>query len=212
MGSYNRTKTNTFKSGRLRKFARTITRRFPSQHIIASRIYIRSPKRKDWRTWVDLRRNSYDFLKEWEPFWSLADCTKSAYMRQLRMQKVKAINDQAYAFLCFDLEQDVLLGGINISNVQRGISQTANIGYWLGEEFTNQGYMNEAMIAILPFLFEQMKFNRVQAYTLPENKRSRNLLHKLNFREEGLIRKCMKINDIWRDHILYSKLAEEHLK
>ena len=128
------------------------------------------------------------------------------------MQKVKAINDQAYAFLCFDLEQDVLLGGINISNVQRGISQTANIGYWLGEEFTNQGYMNEAMMAILPFLFEQMKFNRVQAYTLPENKRSRNLLHKLNFREEGLIRKCMKINDVWRDHILYSKLAEEHLK
>ena len=212
MGSYNRIKTNTFKSGRLRKLARTITRRFPSQHIIASRTYIRSPKRKDWRSWVNLRRNSYDFLKEWEPSWSLADCTKSAYMRQLRMQKVKAINDQAYAFLCFDFEQDVLLGGINISNVQRGISQTANIGYWLGEEFTNQGYMNEAMIAILPFLFEQMKFNRVQAYTLPENKSSRNLLHKLNFREEGLIRKCMKINDDWRDHILYSKLAEEHLK
>ena len=70
--------------------------------------------------------------------------------------------------------------------------------------------MKESLEVIDPFLFEQMKFNRLQAFTLPENIPSRNLLNKLKFKEEGLIRKCMKINDVWRDHVLYSKLAQEH--
>jgi len=208
--TYKRMKINTFKTGRFRKFARSITGRFPNQYILGSRTFIRSPKRRDWRAWVDLRRNSYEFLKEWEPIWEIKDCNKAAYMRQLRIQKFKAVNDQAYTFLCFEMQQELLLGGINISNIQRGVAQTANIGYWLGEEYTNKGYMKESLEAMLPFLFEQMKFNRLQAFTLPKNIPSRNLLNKLKFKEEGLIRKCMKINDVWRDHVLYSKLAQEH--
>ena len=126
------------------------------------------------------------------------------------MQKIKSANDQGYSFLCFDIEDNTLLGGINISNVQRGIMQTANIGYWLGENHINKGYMRESMKIMIPFLFDQMKLNRIQAYTLPENSSSRNLLEKLKFQEEGLIRNCMKINDAWRDHLLYSKLAKEY--
>ena len=166
--TYKRMKINTFKTGRFRKFARSITGRFPNQYILGSRTFIRSPKRRDWRAWVDLRRNSYEFLKEWEPIWEIKDCNKAAYMRQLRIQKFKAVNDQAYTFLCFEMQQELLLGGINISNIQRGVAQTANIGYWLGEEYTNKGYMKESLEAMLPFLFEQMKFNRLQAFTLPE--------------------------------------------
>ena len=112
--------------------------------------------------------------------------------------------------MCFDIEDNTLLGGINISNVQRGIMQTANIGYWLGEKHTKKGYMIESLEIIFPFLFDQMKLNRIQAFTLPENSYSRNLLVKLKFEEEGLIRNCMKINDVWRDHLLYSKLAKEY--
>lgn len=207
---YRKMKINSFRAGRLRKLARSIAGRFPNQYLLGSRVYIRSPKRKDWKEWVALRRNSYKFLKEWEPFWDLSDCNRTSYMRQLKMQKIKSANDQGYSFLCFDIEDNTLLGGINISNVQRGIMQTANIGYWLGEKYTKKGYMIESLEIIFPFLFDQMKLNRIQAFTLPENSSSRNLLVKLKFKEEGLIRNCMKINDVWRDHLLYSKLAKEY--
>ena len=83
--------------------------------------------------------------------------------------------------------------------------------YALSISYARKGYMRESMKIMLPFLFDQMKLNRIQAFTLPENSSSRNLLVKLKFEEEGLIRNCMKINDVWRYHLLYSKLAKEYL-
>ena len=87
--------------------------------------------------------------------------------------------------------------------------QTGNIGYWLGKDFTSKGYMYESIYTLLPYIFDQIKLNRVQAYTLEENKSSRKLLESLNFKKEGILRNSMKINNVWRDHILYSRLKND---
>ena len=41
--------------------------------------------------------------------------------------------DRAYSFLIFKIDDKTLLGGINIGNVRRGVSQSASLGYWIGE-------------------------------------------------------------------------------
>ena len=41
-------------------------------------------------------------------------------------------------------------GGISISNIQRGVIQTGNIGYWMGEKFASNGYMYESISTLLP--------------------------------------------------------------
>ena len=130
-------------------------------------------------------------------------------MRQLRLQRTRAAYDQAYSFLCFRKSDKSLLGGINVSNIERGVMQTGNIGYWLGKDFTSKGYMYESIYTLLPYIFDQIKLNRVQAYTLEENKSSRKLLESLNFKKEGILRNSMKINNVWRDHILYSRLKND---
>ena len=99
---------------------------------------------------------------------------------------------------------------INISNIQRSVVQTCNIGYWLGEPNIKKGYMEESMRSIIPYIFKNLKINRIQAFTLNDNISSRNLLEKLNFKKEGVLREAMKINNVWEDHILYALLNSDH--
>ena len=79
----------------------------------------------------------------------------------------------------------------------------------MGEKFASNGYMYESISTLLPYIFHQIKLNRIQAYTLEDNEASRKLLEKLGFKQEGTLRKSMKIDNIWRDHILYSKLYSD---
>jgi len=204
-------KTKSFKGNRLKKIAYVLKGYFPHNYIESSRVIIRHPKRRDWRSWVSLRKNSYEFLKKWEPYWELSQCNRSNYMKQLRLQRTKAAYDQAYSFLCFKKGSKTLIGGINISNIQRGVIQTANLGYWLGKEHTGHGYMEESINTIIPYIFSQLKINRIQAFTLKENIASKRLLEKVNFKEEGVLRKAMKINNEWSDHILYSLLKSDNI-
>ncbi len=202
-------KTKSFKGNRLKKIAFALKGYFPHNYIESQRVIIRHPKRRDWKAWVNLRRESYGFLQKWEPYWSLNQCNKSNYMRQLKLQRTKAAYDQAYSFLCFEKHNKVLLGGINISNIQRGVIQTCNIGYWLGEKNTGKGYMQESIKALIPYIYEQLKIHRIQAFTLEDNIPSRKLIEKVNFKKEGVLREAMQINNEWRDHVIYSLLLDD---
>lgn len=205
-------KTKSFKGNRLKKIAYALKGYFPHNYIESSRIILRHPKRRDWKAWVHLRQESYSFLQKWEPYWNLNQCNKSNYMRQLKLQRTKAAYDQAYSFLCFQKDNKNLLGGINISNIQRGVMQTCNIGYWLGEKNTGKGYMEESIKAIIPYIYEQLKIHRIQAFTLEDNIASRKLIEKVNFTKEGTLREAMKINNEWKDHVIYSLLLTDGKK
>ena len=59
--------------------------------------------------------------------------------------------DRAYSFLIFTKMDNILLGGINVGNVKRGVSQSASIGYWVGKQHARKGYMHEGLKILLPF-------------------------------------------------------------
>ena len=92
-------KPKSFKGNRLKKIAYAFKGYFPHNYIESDRIIIRHPRRRDWKPWVNLRRESYKFLNKWEPYWNIEDCNRSNYMKQLRSQRSKAAYDQAYSFL-----------------------------------------------------------------------------------------------------------------
>ena len=117
--------------------------------------------------------------------------------------------DRAYSFLIFKTDDKTLLGGINIGNVRRGVSQSASLGYWIGEKHSRNGYMKEALKLLIPSLFVDLRLNRIEAATLEENIASKNLLKKIGFKKEGVLRKYLKINGTWRDHILYGLLEND---
>ena len=179
--------------------------------LTGKRVFLRPPKRRDALKWQKLRMSSKSFLVPWEPSWDASSCTRRAYLRYFKNSNYLANMDRAYSFLIFKADDKTLLGGINIGNVRRGVSQSASLGYWIGEKHSRNGYMKEALKLLIPSLFIDLRLNRIEAATLEENIASKNLLKKIGFKKEGVLRKYLKINGAWRDHILYG-LLENDLK
>jgi ribosomal-protein-alanine N-acetyltransferase len=177
--------------------------------LVSGRIYLRPPARKDWKQWAALRAQSRAFLERWEPLWSGDTLTRKAFLRRLRAYAMNSQADASYSFFIFRAADDVLLGGVSLNHVRRGISQTCSIGYWIGEPYARQGYMTEAVSGLLPFAFDHLRLHRVGAACLPNNEASRGLLEKLGFTEEGYARKYLRINGEWHDHVLYAILSTD---
>ena len=94
-------------------------------------------------------------------------------MRYLKNSNYLANIDRSYSFLIFKEEDKELVGGINVFNVRRGVSQSSSIGYWVGKRYSRKGYMYEALTVILPSLFVDLRLNRIEAAVLINNKPSR---------------------------------------
>jgi len=88
-------------------------------------------------------------------------------------------------------------------------NHAAEIGYDLSPQFWGKGYMTEALSAMLPFGFEQLGLNRIYAFVFVHNDPSNNLLEKLGFTLEGIVREKHLFRGKYYDHNLYSLLKRE---
>jgi len=172
--------------------------------------YIRPPQSGDWAAWARLRAESREFLKPWEPIWPADALTRAAFRRRLRRHAREARDDSGYAFLIFRRLDDVLLGGITLSNVRRGVTQSCSVGYWIGKRHARQGYMHDALKLVIAYVFDEMRLHRLEAACVPSNEPSRAVLRSAGFREEGLAREYLCIDGVWRDHVLHAMLASDH--
>jgi ribosomal-protein-alanine N-acetyltransferase len=172
-------------------------------------VYLRYPRIADYASWARLRGESREFLSKWEPIWADDELTRGAFRRRIKRYHKETRLDSAYVFFVFRKSDDMLMGGCTLSNVRRGVTQCCALGYWIGARFARQGYMFDAIRALLPFVFQTLGLHRIEAACLPENEASRNLLGKVGFREEGLARKYLLINGEWRDHIQFALLEDE---
>ena len=117
--------------------------------------------------------------------------------------------DQAYPFFVFRKPDGVLVGGLTLANVRRGIAQAGSLGYWMGEPHARRGHMTDAVRALIPFAFNTLRLHRLEAACIPTNVASIRLLEKVGFKREGLARQYLCINGRWQDHILYALLASD---
>ena len=193
----------------MRRLVIAIQSLLSKKKLTGERVFLRPPKRRDALKWQKLRMSSKSFLVPWEPSWDASSCTRRAYLRYFKNSNYLANMDRAYSFLIFKTDDKTLLGGINVGNVRRGVSQSASLGYWIGEKHSRNGYMKEALKLLIPSLFVDLRLNRIEAATLEENIASKNLLKKIGFKKEGVLRKYLKINGTWRDHILYGLLEND---
>jgi len=88
----------------------------------------------------------------------------------------------------------------------------AEIGFWMGKDFRNRGYMQNAIKIILIFGFEELKLERIYARVFSINEGSINLLKKMGFKYEGILRKSFLKDGVFMDDLIYSILREEHIK
>jgi len=84
------------------------------------------------------------------------------------------------------------------------------IGYaMLQDEYKNMGFMSEAIQLIIPFGFQQMDLNRMEAFIHPENVASRKLVEGMGFKQEGWLKEHFCKNDRIEDSLVYGLLERE---
>ncbi len=172
-------------------------------------LYLRYPRIADFPIWAKLRAESREFLTPWEPVWADDELTRGAFRRRIKRYQKETRQDTAYVFFVLRESDNALVGGCTISNVRRGVTQCCTLGYWIGAKFARQGYMTNALRALLPFVFRTLGLHRIEAACLTENDASRKLLARVGFRQEGLARRYLLINGAWADHLLFALLKEE---
>jgi len=189
-------------------FFRTINFTEPLPSIVGEGVTLRTPQMTDFTEWAALRELSRDFLTPWEPTWPADDLSRGAFRRRLRRYAEDLRADQGYAFLIIRSADDVLIGGLTLANIRRGVAQAGSVGYWMGLPFVRHGYMTAAVRAVIPFAFGTLRLHRLEAACIPTNVASIRLLEKTGFVREGYAREYLCINGIWQDHLLYARLKE----
>lgn len=171
-------------------------------------VYLRPAEMRDFDEWAVLRERSRSFLVGWEPIWPSDDLTRAAFRRRLRLNAEEMGRDEAYPFLVFR-DDDVMLGGLTVGQIRRGVAQTATLGYWMGEAYAGRGYMSRAVRTASAFVFSNLRLHRLEAACLPHNAASMRLLQSVGFKREGYARSYLRINGRWQDHILFALLEHD---
>lgn len=168
----------------------------------AGAVLLRPPQMGDFFAWADLRETSRAHLTPYEPQWTLDELSKSAFRERLKRYQRDVKEDLGYAFFIFGGPGRGLVGGITLSNVRRGVSQAAAIGYWIGKPHVRQGFASAALAAVTAFAFEEIRLHRLEAACMPDNTASMRTLERGGFNREGLARHYLKINGVREDHVL----------
>jgi ribosomal-protein-alanine N-acetyltransferase len=187
-------------------FFRTVGFAETSPSLDGEGVTLRLPQVHDFDEWAELRAASRDFLVPWEPTWPVDDLTRGAFRRRLKRYAEDWRADQSYAFFVFRKQDNVLVGGLTLAGIRRGVAQAGSVGYWMGSPHVRCGHMTAAVRTVLSFAFGTLRLHRVEAACIPTNVPSIRLLERCGFAREGYAREYLCINGIWQDHLLFARL------
>lgn len=179
--------------------------------IDTDRLVLRPPESGDFEAWAALRLQSSEFLQRWEPLWADDHLTRKGFANRVIWSQRSVAGGTALPLFLFRRDAPVkggleLLGAITLDNIRRGPAMAGTLGYWIGQPYARQGYMREALQAVVHHAFTRMDLSRLEAACLPENAASRGLLEKCGFKYEGVAQAYLQIHGRWRNHVLYSNL------
>lgn len=142
-------------------------------------------------------------LAAWEPDPPPGFYTE-AYWRE-RVVQVRREEDQGRQLRVHLFEKDAqparIVGTVGLSNIVRGAFHCAHLGFGLDGALEGQGYMREALEAVIAHAFGPMNLHRIEANHQPQNLRSAALLRRLGFAPTGYARDYLHIAGAWRDHV-----------
>jgi len=96
-------------------------------------------------------------------------------------------------------------------NGQPGSPKQAELSYWVGKPFWNQGYATEALQAVLDHAFHRLGFDRVYAAHFTRNPSSGRVMQKAGMLPEGFLKGHTEKWGSFEDLALYGVTREQFL-
>jgi RimJ/RimL family protein N-acetyltransferase len=103
---------------------------------------------------------------------------------------------------------DRVIGTCTLFNIDPD-NRRAELGYALGREHWGQGYMQEALSALLDFYFDELNMHRIEADIDPRNLSSTKSVERLGFQREGYLRERWLVGGETQDALFYGLLRRE---
>lgn len=180
-----------------------IAQRFTTE-LITSRLRLRRLTPDDAQAYFDVFSNA-DVMR----YWSSPALTALAQAEE----KVAGILEHYRKGDLFQLGVErkldgQLIGTCTLHQIHEQ-NRRAEIGYALGRPFWGQGYMHEALVALIEHGFREMGLHRLEADIDPRNEASARSLERVGFQREGLLRERWIVDGEVSDSALYGLLAGE---
>ena len=107
-------------------------------------------------------------------------------------------------------EPDHIVGVAEMFDYDSAVN-SITIGYRLNDRFWGKGIATKTVKAMVDYLFQDIGINRIQAFVMPENVKSLNVLKRNGFLQEGIIRQ----GNVWKgkgviDLALFSLIKSDY--
>jgi ribosomal-protein-alanine N-acetyltransferase len=112
-----------------------------------------------------------------------------------------------HPFLVIRVEDQALVGVVNLSNIVRGHFRSGYLGYYAFAGYEHRGLMKQGLKGVLRHAFMKLKLHRLEANIQPKNTASLALVAACGFRKEGFSTRYIKVGGRWRDHERWAVLA-----
>ncbi|MDN4073984.1 MULTISPECIES: GNAT family N-acetyltransferase [Fictibacillus] len=113
-----------------------------------------------------------------------------------------------FAFAVIE-EKDELLIGVAELNIRDFTNKIGEIGYVIHPAYWGRGYATEAGRHLLHLGYTVLNLHRIYATCHPDNEGSVQVLQKLGMTKEGVLREDLKMQNGWRNSLLFSILEHE---
>jgi len=100
------------------------------------------------------------------------------------------------------------VGSIGVHLQSDVYRKSAEIGYWLAEEYWGNGIASKAVTEICKLAFDRYDIARIHAGAFGYNKRSQRVLEKAGFKLEGILEKSVYKNGKIHDSCMYAIINE----
>lgn len=116
-------------------------------------------------------------------------------------------DESQFTFAICQKTTDEFIGGIGLRVNKR--FNRAELGFWIGEPFWNNGFVSEAVKKMLAFGFEEAGLNKILATHLPNNPASGKVMVKNGMVKEGELKEHIRKNEKYLSLIQYRITRDE---
>jgi len=112
-----------------------------------------------------------------------------------------------WAIVCKETNEPI--GSISVVEMDEK-AEKVHVGYCIGRKWWHKGITSEAFSGIIPFLFDEVKANRIEARHDSNNPNSGKVMEKCGLKYEGTMRQADWNNQGIVDVCMYALLADEY--
>ncbi|WP_156857371.1 GNAT family N-acetyltransferase [Oceanobacillus sp. AG] len=168
-------------------------------------VYLRNLRESDAQTILEATKN--------EEIRYMTGTKHHFTLEQIKDYIEKVKNDSSrYDFAICLKGNDTMIGDLSILDINKEDNKAGFRIAMSTIDLTGKGYGTAAIKSVLPFVFDELKINRLQLEVYSHNLRGIRAYEKVGFVKEGVLRQSLHYNGTFSDEIIMAILREDWIR